>query len=140
MQVSMLLLRMRLNRVHLALVVDEFGGIDGLITIEDLVEQIVGEIEDEHDEDDSPQFVEHNGEWRADARVTIEDFEEVFGEVLTEDERESDVDTLGGLVMSLAGSVPTLGQVLIHEESGLEFRITGADPRRVLSLVVKNKV
>ncbi|MGB0843380.1 MAG: hemolysin family protein [Alphaproteobacteria bacterium] len=136
MQVSMLLLRMRLNRVHLALVVDEYGGIDGLVTIEDLVEQIVGEIEDEHDEDDSPQLVEQKDHWLADARVTIEDFEDVFGNVLTDDERESDIDTLGGLVMSLAGSVPTPGQVLLHDHSGLEFRITSADPRRVIGMVV----
>src|SRR3546814_6215032 len=96
MPVLDLLLEMRENRQHLALVIDEFGGIDGLVTIEDLVEEIVGEIEDEHDIDEAPRLVERpDGSFLADARLPIEDFEERLGPVLEENERE-DIDTLGG--------------------------------------------
>src|SRR3546814_6264250 len=103
MPVLDLLLEMRENRQHLALVIDEFGGIDGLVTIEDLVEEIVGEIEDEHDIEEAPSLIERpDGSFLADARLPIEDFEERLGPVLAEDERE-DIDTLGGLVFSLAG-------------------------------------
>ena len=126
-----LLLQMRVRRVHMALVVDEFGGIDGLATIEDLVEEIVGEIEDEHDEDETPRMVEYrNGTVEADARVPIMDFEERMGEFLTDSEREEDIDTLGGLVFFLAGRVPAKGEIIAHS-SGLEFQILDADPRRI---------
>ncbi len=100
-----LLLEMRLSRRHMALVVDEYGGIDGLITIEDLVEEIVGEIEDEHDLDDAQRLIRRSdGTILADARVLIEDFEEMAGPLLSEEEREADIDTLGGLVVTLAGT------------------------------------
>ncbi len=137
MPVLDLLVQMRQTRRHLALVVDEFGGIDGLVTIEDLVEEIVGEIEDEHDEDAAPRLVEKpDGTLIADARLPIEDFEQRVGPVLTEDERE-DIDTLGGLVVSLAGRVPARGELLTHP-SGLEFEIVDADSRRLKRLRVRN--
>ncbi len=125
-----LLAEMRDTRLHMALVVDEFGGIDGLVTIEDLVEEIVGEIEDEHDETVTPSIVDQRpGVAIADARVTIEDFEARYGPILTDDERE-DIDTLGGLVFYLAGRVPARGELLRHS-SGIEFEVLDADPRRV---------
>ncbi|HRJ60892.1 MAG TPA: hemolysin family protein [Azospirillaceae bacterium] len=137
MPVLDLLLQMRESRQHMALVVDEFGGIDGLVTIEDLVEEIVGEIEDEHDDEESPPLIERpDGSLLADARVSIEDFEERVGPVLTDEERE-DIDTLGGLVVSLAGRVPGRGELLRHA-SGIEFEVVDADPRRLKRLRVRN--
>ena len=133
-----LLLEMRLKRVHMALVVDEFGGIDGLITIEDVVEEIVGEIEDEHDVQEQPKLVQRaDGTLLADARATIEEFEERVGPVLSEAEREEDIDTLGGLVFSLAGRIPKRGEVVQHP-SGLAFEVMDADSRRIKRLKVKN--
>ena len=129
-----LLLQMRQARIHLALVVDEYGGIDGLLTIEDLVEEIVGDIADEHDEVEGPIIVERpDGALDLDARLSIEDFETRLGQTLTEDEREADIDTVGGLVFTLAGRVPTRGEVISHP-SGLEFRILDADARRIRRL------
>ena len=126
-----LLLQMRGTRVHLALVVDEFGGIDGLATIEDLVEEIVGEIEDEHNDDNTPRLVERSdGSLEADARVPLKDFEDRIGGILTDEERDEDIDTLGGLVFFLAGRVPVRGEVICHA-SGVEFEILDTDPRRV---------
>ena len=132
-----LLLDMRLNRTHMALVVDEFGGIDGLATIEDLVEEIVGDIEDEHDIAESPQLdTRPDGTLVADARATLEDFEAAIGEVLSDDERE-DIDTLGGLVFNLVGRVPSRGELVSHP-SGLEFEVLDGDPRRLKRLRVRN--
>ncbi len=126
-----LLLQMRQARVHLALVIDEYGGIDGLLTIEDLVEEIVGDIADEHDEVALPMITERpDGALDLDARLSIEAFEGRMGPVLTEDERGADIDTVGGLVFTLAGRVPTRGEVVSHP-SGLEFRILEADARRI---------
>ena len=126
-----LLLQMRQARMHLALVVDEYGGIDGLVTIEDLVEEIVGEIADEHDEVMAPLISERaDGAFDLDARLPIEAFETRLGPVLTDDEREADIDTVGGLVFNLAGRVPSKGEVVSHP-SGLEFRILDADGRRL---------
>ncbi len=136
MPVLDLLLQMRQIRQHMALVVDEFGGIDGLVTIEDLVEEIVGEIEDEHDDDSEPNMIEKpDGTMVADARVPIEAFEERVGCLLDDDER-ADIDTLGGLVMSMAGRVPGRGELLTHP-SGLEFEVVDADPRRVKRVRVR---
>jgi magnesium and cobalt transporter len=132
-----LLLQMRQARMHLALVVDEYGGIDGLVTIEDLVETIVGDISDEHDEPGPPQMVERaDGTIELDARTPIEMFEAQLGPVLTEEEREADIDTVGGLVFTLAGRVPAKGELISHS-SGLEFRILDADPRRIRRLRVR---
>ena len=137
MRVLDLLLEMRLKRVHMALVVDEYGGIDGLVTIEDLVEQIVGEIADEHDVEAEPEIMPNrDGTWTADARIDLDDFEELVGKVLTEEERE-DVDTLGGLVFHIADRVPRRGEVIRHS-SGLEFEILDADPRRIKKLKILN--
>ena len=133
MQVLELLLEMRVKRTHMALVVDEFGGVDGLATIEDLVEEIVGEIEDEHDQDENPQLtVNSDGSIEADARASIEAFEEQVGKVLTAEERE-EFDTLGGLVFSLAGRVPIRGELVKHS-SGVEIEIVDVDPRRIKSI------
>ena len=136
MQVLELLLEMRVKRSHMALVVDEFGGVDGLVTIEDLVEEIVGEIEDEHDRADEPHLVRHDdGTLDADARVPVETLEDIAGAVLTGEERE-DVETLGGLVVALAGRVPIRGELIAHG-SGLEFEVVDADPRRVKRIRVR---
>ena len=138
MRVLDLLLEMRLSRVHMALVVDEFGGIDGLITIEDLVEEIVGEIEDEHDVAVGPKLIERpDGILIADARTTIEEFEERVGPVLSDAEREEDIDTLGGLLFSLAGRVPDRGELVKHPHSGISFEVLEADPRRVKRVRVR---
>ena len=132
-----LLLQMRQQRVHMALVVDEYGGIDGLITIEDLVETIVGDISDEHDEDAAPQMTERpDGTIELDARTPIAAFEAHLGPVLTDEERAADIDTVGGLVFTLAGRVPAKGELVSHP-SGLEFRILDADPRRIRRLRVR---
>jgi CBS domain containing-hemolysin-like protein len=132
-----LLLQMRQARIHMALVVDEYGGIDGLVTIEDLVETIVGDISDEHDEPGPPQMVERpDGTIELDARTPVEAFEERLGPVLTEEERATDIDTVGGLVFTLAGRVPARGELVSHA-SGLEFRVLEADPRRIRRLRVR---
>ncbi len=135
MQVLELLLEMRAERSHMALVVDEFGGVDGLVTIEDLVEEIVGEIGDEHDLDDNPKMISHpDGSFTADARVTIGTLEEMTGTEVTGGDTE-DIDTLGGLVFSIAGRVPVRGE-LLHHSSGVEFEVLDADHRRIKFLRV----
>jgi CBS domain containing-hemolysin-like protein len=132
-----LLLEMRAQRIHMALVVDEYGGIDGLVTIEDLVETIVGDISDEHDEVTSPTIVERpDGMIEMDARTTVEAFEQKMGPILTEEERAADIDTVGGLVFTLAGRVPARGELISHG-SGVEFRVLEADTRRIRRLRVR---
>jgi len=131
-----LLLEMRLKRIHMALVVDEFGGIDGLATIEDVVEQIVGEINDEHDTNPEPDLKQgEDGIIEADGRAWIAQFEDLVGPVLSDEERD-EVDTLGGLVFYLAGRVPARGEVIAHP-AGYEFEIVEADPRRVKRMRIK---
>lgn len=132
-----LLLEMRLKRTHMALVVDEFGGIDGLLTIEDVVEQIVGEIEDEHDSDIELELSQSDdGSVTADARVSLEDFETRFG-ALFSDEQRNETDTLGGLVVRLAGRVPGRNELVKHN-SGVEFEVIDSDPRRVRRVRIRN--
>ena len=135
-----LLLQMRQQRVHMALVVDEYGGIDGLVTIEDLVETITGEIDDEHDDEESPMVTERpDGALDLNARLPVAEFEKRMGPILSEDERDADIDTVGGLVFTLAGRVPAKGEVISHP-SGLEFRILDADARRIRRLRARRTV
>jgi magnesium and cobalt transporter len=137
MPVLDLLLQMRQARIHLALVVDEYGGIDGLVTIEDLVETIVGDISDEHDEVETAMMVERpDGALDINARLPVEEFEHRMGPVLSEDERDADIETVGGLVFTLAGRVPAKGEVISHP-SGIEFRVLDADPRRIRRVRVR---
>ena len=127
-----LLARMRAERVHLAIVVDEFGGTEGLVTIEDVVEEIVGEIEDEHDEEVPGMLIPiEDGMWDADARAELEDVAETIDARLGV--VEEDVDTLGGLATVLAGHVPQLGEIIEHP-SGWRLEVTDSDSRRVARL------
>ncbi len=131
-----LLQEMRMSRLHLALVVDEYGGIDGLITIEDLVEEIVGEIIDEHDVEEADHIVmQSDGSAIADARTTIEELEVLFGTVVAEEQRD-EVDTLAGLIFGVAGRIARPGEIIRHA-SGLEFEILDADPRRLKSVRIR---
>jgi CBS domain containing-hemolysin-like protein len=131
-----LLIRMQTSRVHMALVVDEYGGTDGLVTIEDLVEQIVGDIEDEHDEAEADHIVEDPKQGTiASGRTPVSELESLVGmKLLTEDEEE-DIDTLAGLVFQIVGRVPTRGEIIRHP-AGIEFEILEADPRRVKRLKI----
>ncbi|GBE42492.1 hemolysin C [bacterium BMS3Bbin10] len=131
-----LLLRMQITHIHLALVVDEYGGTDGLVSIEDLIEEIVGEIEDEHDRNGAPLIVDDaSGALIADARAPIEEMEKRLGFSLVSGEREVDVDTLGGLVFTLAGRVPVRGELVRHD-AGIEFEVLDADARRIKKLKI----
>jgi CBS domain containing-hemolysin-like protein len=126
-----LLLKMRLTRVHMAVVVDEYGGTDGLVTIEDLVEEIVGEIEGEHARAHGPMFtVRTDGSILAQGRAPVAELEERLGVPLVPEEREEDIETIGGLLVSLAGRVPLRGELIAHP-TGLEFEVLDSDPRRV---------
>ena len=138
MLVLELLLEMRVKRCHMALVVDEFGGVDGMVTIEDLVEEIVGEIEDEHDRSDEADLTQRpDGAIDANARASLESLEQMLGSFVTEEERE-EISTLGGLVFLLAGRVPTRGELISHP-SGLEFEVLEVDPRRIKRLRVRGR-
>jgi magnesium and cobalt transporter len=131
-----MLLDMQRSRTHMALVVDEFGGTDGLLTIEDLVEEIVGEIEDEHDVAQAPALARRaDGSIDINGRTTVEMLEQEIGSVLSDDERR-DVDTVGGLIFSLLGRIPERGEVVRHP-SGVEFEILDVDPRRIRRLRVR---
>jgi len=137
MNILDLMLEMRHTKKHMAMVIDEFGGIDGLVTIGDIIEEIVGHFEDEHDADIHPQITQNNdGSLTADARFDIDEFEEEFGDILSEEEREEN-DTLGGLVFFMAGRVPARGEVLTHS-TGMVFEILDADPRRVNRLKISH--
>jgi len=132
-----LLLKMRTTRLHLALVIDEYGGTDGLVSIENLVEEIVGDIEDEHDQDEGPLLKPlANGAFEADARLDLDDFKEQTGIELVPADPEEDVDTLGGLVVSLLGRLPLRGEIVPHP-SGYVFEVLEADPRRVKRLRIR---
>lgn len=130
MSVLALLDEMRRTRTHLAIVLDEYSGTEGLVTIEDLVEEIVGEIEDEHDEEPEAMFAQLSPVmWEADARAELDDLAEAIDRKLSE--VEEDVDTLGGLAFVIAGQVPDVGQMLTHEASGWKLEILEADEKRV---------
>ena len=126
-----LLAQMQATRIHMGIIIDEYGGTDGLVTIEDLMEEIVGEIEDEHDTEATPT-IEADGEngFIADARVSIEELSEALAIDLTGDEAAEEVDTLGGFVFTLLGRVPVRGEIISYGE-GLEFEVLDADPRRI---------
>ena len=131
-----MLLDMRRSRTHMALVVDEFGGTDGLLTIEDLVEEIVGEIEDEHDVAETPTVARRvDGTIDVNGRTPVELLEQEIGNVLSEDERR-EIDTVGGLIFSLLGRIPERGEVVRHP-SGVEFEVLDVDPRRIRRLRVR---
>jgi CBS domain containing-hemolysin-like protein len=126
-----LLIRMQTTRIHMALVVDEYGGTDGLVTIEDLVEQIVGDIEDEHDEEEAAHItVDPKLGLVASARTPVKELEARLEMKLLKPEEEAEIDTLGGLVFALVGRVPARGELVRHA-SGVEFEVLDADPRRV---------
>ncbi|HUF87297.1 MAG TPA: hemolysin family protein [Thermohalobaculum sp.] len=134
MRIAALMQRMQAARVHMALVIDEFGGVDGLVTIEDLVEQIVGDIEDEHDDEEIDEWTEEaDGVYLIDARADIREFETSEGVELLPADWEEEIDSFGGLVFMLTGRVPARGEVIAHP-GGHEFEIIDADPRRVKRL------
>ena len=129
-----LLLHMQTTHMHLALVIDEYGGTDGLVSIENLVEEIVGDIDDEHDVAEAPQLKElPEGGWEADARLDLDDFREQTGLYLKPDTGDENVETLGGLIVAVLGRLPQRGEIIPHP-SGLEFEVLEADPRRVKRL------
>ncbi|GGA96740.1 hypothetical protein GCM10011324_03770 [Allosediminivita pacifica] len=139
MPIGVLLTKMQTERRHMALVIDEYGGVDGLVTIEDLIEQVIGEIEDEHDTDEDTFWTrERSGCYIAQSKTPLEEFEQEVGISLTEDEEidGEEIDTLGGLVFMLAGRVPARGEVITHP-AGLDFEVVDADPRRIKRLRVR---
>ncbi len=136
MPVVDLLLKMQATHTHLALVIDEYGGTDGLVSIEDIIEEIVGDIADEHD-DEAPQARPMPaGGFVADARIDLEDFKKETGIEFALSENEEDIDTLGGLVVALIGRVPQRGEIITHPD-GTEFEVLEADPRRVKRLRIR---
>ncbi|MBT8408609.1 MAG: hemolysin family protein [Alphaproteobacteria bacterium] len=137
MPIGVLLQKMQSDRMHMALVIDEYGGVDGLVTIEDLIEQVIGEIEDEHDIAEGRFWtVESSGCYLAQARTPLDEFEAEIGQKLVEAEDEEEIDTLGGLVFMLAGRVPARGEVIAHP-AGPQFEVVDADPRRIKRLRVR---
>lgn len=130
MKLPDLLVRMQATRIHLALVVDEYGGTDGLVSLEDLVEEIVGEIEDEHDDEQVILIRRGRQAWEADARMEIEDFEAETGLDASLTDYEDNIDTLGGVAFALAGRVPVRGEILSHP-AGFDIEIIEADTRRI---------
>ena len=141
MAIGVLLSKMQAERKHMALVIDEYGGVDGLVTIEDLIEQVLGEIEDEHDIDEVDLWtLEKPGTYIVQAKAPLEEFEAEIGRRLSDDEMDEEIDTLGGLVVMLTGRVPTRNEIVEHS-SGTEFVIMDADPRRIkrIRVIVSNK-
>ena len=139
MSARMLLGRMQASRTQMALVIDEYGGTDGIVSLEDLVEIIVGEIEDEHDEAEEPTIERAaEGQYVADARTPIEDVRELIGPAFDVGEHDEDVDTIGGLVFSLIDRVPVRGEI-INALEGFEFEVLDADPRRIKRLRIRER-
>lgn len=131
MPIGVLLQQMQQKRIHMALVIDEYGGVDGLVTIEDLIEQVIGEIEDEHDDAEGSLWIlEKPGQWLIQARAPLSEVEAETGLSLADAELDEDIDTLGGLIFVLAGHLPAQGEVIPHA-SGAEFEVVDADPRRI---------
>ncbi len=137
MPVGVLLQKMQRERVHMALVIDEYGGVDGLVTIEDLIETVIGEIEDEHDEEEDILWKEEKpGAYLAQATAPLDEFEPVLGVALRTTEEDQEIDTLGGLVMIRTGRLPARGEIVPHE-SGVEFEVVDADARRIKRIRVR---
>ncbi|WP_442969915.1 transporter associated domain-containing protein [Roseibium sp. Sym1] len=137
-----LMAKMQADRIQMALVIDEYGGTDGLVSLEDLVEEVVGDIEDEHDEDEEAMLVAAGeGVWIADPRLPLEDLDTVLGTSLNDGEISEDVDTLGGLLYVSVGRVPVRGELLLvpEEVPGFEFEVTDADPRRIKRLKIRRR-
>ncbi|WP_428650345.1 transporter associated domain-containing protein [Roseibium sp.] len=137
-----LMAKMQADRMQMALVIDEYGGTDGLVSLEDLVEEVVGDIEDEHDEDEEAMLAsDGEGIWIADPRLPLEDLDKVLGTNLTEAEISEDVDTLGGLLYMSVGRVPVRGELLFvpGELPGFEFEVMDADPRRIKRLKIRRR-
>ena len=137
-----LLLKMRTSHIHMAIIVDEHGGVDGLVTIEDLVEEIVGEIKDEHEaqkenKNNIKGEIKDDGSIKISARMLIEDFEKKYGNIFSHKEDISDIDTMGGLVFHIFGRIPLKGEVIKHS-NGCEFEILDADSRRIRTILVRN--
>jgi magnesium and cobalt transporter len=131
MPLGVLLRKMQAERTHFALMIDEYGGVDGVVTIEDLLEQVVGAIEDEHDTTEEAMIQEETANtWLADSRTPLDELEARLGFALTDAEEDEEIETLGGLVFVLVGRVPVRGELIGHP-SGLEFEVVEADPRRV---------
>ena len=140
MPLDVLLQKMQTERTHMALVVDEYGGVDGLATIEDLVEQLVGNISDEHDTDDDATWFEVKPDvYICKSRASLEEFEKVLGVDLASDTDDEEIDTMGGLVFMMTGRVPVRGEVISHP-SGYDFEVIEADPRRIKKLRVSQKL
>ena len=140
MPLDVLLQKMQTERTHMALVVDEYGGVDGLATIEDLVEQLVGNISDEHDTDDDATWFEVKPDvYICQSRASLEEFEKVLGVDLASDADDEEIDTMGGLVFMMTGRVPVRGEVISHP-SGYDFEVIEADPRRIKKLRVSQKL
>ncbi len=138
MKILDLLLKMRSEQIHMSIVVDEFGGTNGLVTIEDLVEEIVGEIKDEHDFEEIEEIKKISKKtYDVSARLPVEDLEKKIGGYFTDEEKE-DIDTVGGLVFNLLGKIPSRGEVINHK-SGLEFTIRDADTRKIKRILVNVK-
>jgi CBS domain containing-hemolysin-like protein len=139
MRVMDLLIKMQKTRIHMALVIDEYGGTDGLVTIEDLIEEIVGDIEDEHDVEEAALITPRpDGGFDVSARMPIEDLEQVLGKSLALPEREEESETVGGLIFALVGRVPQRGELIGHP-AGFEFEVLDADPRRVKKVRVHRR-
>lgn len=137
MPIGVLLQKMQSERMHMALVIDEYGGVDGLVTIEDLIEQVVGEIEDEHDEPEDQLWVnEKPGCYLVQAKAPLDELTEELGLRLSPEETDEEIDTLGGLVFVLLGRVPARGEVIPHD-SGAQFEIVDADARKIKRIRVR---
>jgi len=136
MPVGELLQRMRRGRIHMALIIDEYGGVDGLVTIENLIEIVIGQIEDEHDLDEGKLWtLEEEGRYLVEARTSLKSFREETGVDLTKDLDDEEIDTLGGLVFVLSGRVPARGEIIRHP-ADIDFEVVDADVRRIKRLRV----
>ncbi len=140
MNVLDLILEMRKTHTHMALIVDEHGGVDGLVTIEDLVEEIVGEIKDEHEAQKDSKVsssIKSDGNIIINARMQIEEFEEKYGQISLKKNEYKNIDTMGGLIFTILGRVPLKGEIIKHH-SGCEFEILDADPRKIRKILIRN--